>query len=147
MKLAISSARKGNLFNSAIVLEDDKVIATSESLVVTNNDATDHSERMLVSKVCKKKRSNYTPGLTMVTVVEPCLMCLSACSWAGYTQILFIIPTSKYIKKMPWMSDTKDLNKNSVLKHLNNPIKVIHLKELEEKFSKNFEKEMERNLK
>ena len=94
-ELMVNSAKKGNLANSGMVLKNGKTIASAESLVVSNHDATAHSERMLVEEVCKKKKANYTPGLTMVTVVEPCLMCMSACAWAGYKEIAYIIPTKK----------------------------------------------------
>ena len=130
-KLMINSARKGNLANSGLVLEKGKTIASAESLVVTNNDATAHSERMLVEKVCKMKKSNYTPGLTMVTVVEPCLMCMSACAWAGYKEIAFIIPAKKYIDQIPWMAETKGVDKRKIAKSFSEPINLIHLNQYE----------------
>ena len=138
----VRSARKGNLANSALVLEKGKVIASAESLVVSNNDATAHSERMLIEKVCKKKRSHITPGLTMVSVVEPCLMCLSACSQAQYQEIAYIIPAEKYVAKIPWITDTERVNKAKVAKQLSSSIKYIHLKEYEQEFSNIFESEM-----
>ncbi len=146
-KLMRNSANKGNQANSAIVLEHDETIAEAESLVVTNKDATAHSERVLVAQVCRDKGSNSTPGLTMVTVVEPCLMCLSACTWAGYTKIAYIIPADRYVKKIPWVSDTKDLDKSELVKKFTSKIELIHLKELEERFCKIFESEMEWLLK
>ena len=102
-KLMISSARKGNLANSGLVIEGNKTIASSESLVVSKHDATSHSERILVENVCRLKKTNYTPGLTMITVCESCLMCMSACAWAGYKTIAYIIPASKYITKIPYI--------------------------------------------
>ena len=38
-ELMVSSGIKGNLSNSALVIEKNKTIAVSESLVVTNHDA------------------------------------------------------------------------------------------------------------
>ena len=105
------SARKGNLANAGFVLDNKIVVASAESWVVSSSDATAHSERMLVETVCKLKHTNYTPGLTMVSVVEPCLMCMSACSQAGYKEICYIIPAKKYVKKIPWMTDTVIINK------------------------------------
>ena len=48
-KLMKNSAIKGNLENAGMVFENGKAIASAESLVVTNHDATAHSERMLVT--------------------------------------------------------------------------------------------------
>lgn len=137
-----SSARKGNLANSGMVLENGVSIAEAESLVVSNCDATAHSERMLVEKVCKDKKTNYTPGLVMITVCEPCLMCLSACSWAGYDSIVFIIPAKKYFDKIPWLADTLFLDKNNLVKSFTKPLDLIHLNQYEEEFSVVFEEEM-----
>jgi len=146
-ELMVKSAQKGNLANAGFVLENDKIIASAESWVVSSCDATAHSERMLVEIVCKLKHSNYTPGLTMVTVTEPCLMCLSACSWAGYKDIAYIIPAVKYIKKIPWMSEVSGIDKNKLLSQFNNPLTIIHLKEYEQEFSNIFEAEMKELLK
>ena len=138
----INSARKGNLANSGIVLEGGKIIASSESLVVTNMDQTSHSERLLIEKVCRKKRSHVTPGLVMVSVIEPCLMCLSACSQAQYNRICYIIPAKKYVKKIPWITDTKLLDKKVISRKFSHPIEYEHLRDYEDQFSRVFESEM-----
>ena len=140
--LMIKSAQKGNLANGGFVLENGKIIASAESLVVSNADATAHSERMLVEKVCKLKHNNFTPGLTLVTVTEPCLMRLSACSWAGYKEIAYIIPAKKYIDKIPWMAEITKIDKQKIANLFHNPIKLTHIKELENEFNKVFEEEM-----
>jgi tRNA(Arg) A34 adenosine deaminase TadA len=141
-ELMTTSAKKGNLANSGLVLENGKTIATAESWVVSNHDAISHSERMLVQKVCQEKGSNYTPRLTMVTVCEPCLMCMSACAWARYKKIAYIIPASKYIKKIPWMSENTKIDKQEVAKTFSEPLELIHLAQYEDEFSKVFETEM-----
>ena len=138
-KLMKISARKGNLANAGFVLDNKIVVASAESWVVSSSDATAHSERMLVETVCKLKHTNYTPGLTMVSVVEPCLMCMSACSQAGYKEICYIIPAKKYVKKIPWMTDTVIINKILIANQFTSPIKLIYLKEYEEEFSNVFE--------
>lgn len=145
-QLAVNSAQKGNLANSGLVLEGDQVIASAESLVISNTDATAHSERMLVEQVCKLKQANYTPGLTMVTVCEPCLMCLSACAWAGYKSIAFIIPAKKYVNKIPWMTDNSRIDKVEIGKTFNNPVEIIHLNDYETEFSEMFEEQMKELL-
>lgn len=146
-ELIIISAEKGNLANSAMVLEDGETIEYSESLVASSNDATAHAERLLVEKVCKQRESHYTPGLTMVTVVEPCLMCISACSQAGYEEIAYFIPAEKYIDQIGWMSDVKKgINKKDIVKSFKNPIELNHLEEYEKEFSEVFEEAMEDKL-
>lgn len=145
--LMTNSAKKGNLANSGLVLENGKTVASAESWVVTNRDATAHSERMLVEKVGKMKGSNYTPGLTMVTVVEPCLMCMSACSQAGYKEVAYIIPAKRYVDKIAWMTDVKDsLDKQKIAQSFSEPIILTHLAEYEDEFCSVFEKVMQHLL-
>jgi tRNA(Arg) A34 adenosine deaminase TadA len=148
-KLMVESGNKGNLANSGLVIDKNgKTIASSESLVVTNNDATAHSERLLVEKVCKLRKNNYNPGLTMITVVEPCLMCMSACSQAGYDKIAYIIPAKRYVEKIAWMNDVKEnIDKKEIAESFSDPIELIHLSNYEEEFCEVFEKSMEKILK
>lgn len=142
-QLMTNSAEKGNLANAGLVLDGDKMLASAESLVVTNSDATAHSERMLVEKVGGIKKSNYTPGLSMVTVVEPCLMCMSACSQAGYKEIGYIIPASRYVKKIAWMTDVNEtVDKKEIAHSFFEPIQLVHLSEYEEEFCEVFERVM-----
>lgn len=146
--LMVKSAEKGNLANSGIVLENGNTLATEESLVLTNHDATAHSERMLVTKVGGLKKSNYTPGLTMVTVIEPCIMCMGACSQAGYKNILYMIPANKYLEKLGWkMTDSTKTDKQKLAADFSSPILLTHLSDLEEEFSKIFENAMREELK
>ncbi|MFA6004977.1 MAG: hypothetical protein WC775_00640 [Patescibacteria group bacterium] len=146
-ELMENSAQKGNLANSGLVLENGVLIDSAESLVVTNHDASAHSERMLVTKVGQLKGSNYTPGLAMVTVVEPCLMCMSACSQAGYSEIAYIIPASRYVTKMPWITDTTTVDKAALASQFSSKIMLIHLNKYEEEFCRVFEHEMRKFLK
>lgn len=145
----ISSAQKGNLANAALVLDENgQIVASSESLVNTNCDATAHAERLLVEKICKerkirsKKGSSATPGLTMITVCEPCLMCLSACALAEYKTLAYIIPAAKYIEKIPWLSENVKVDKQEIARTFSGPLELIHLGQYEEEFSKVFEEEM-----
>lgn len=137
-----NSAIKGNLANSGMVFENGKMLDSAESWVVTNHDATSHSERILVTRICNAKATNCTPGLVMLTVVEPCIMCMSACSQAGYSEIQYIIPANRYVKKISWITDSVLTDKQMIASQFSNPIKLTHLKEYEEEFCKVFEEAM-----
>lgn len=142
IKLMILSAEKQNLANAGIVLENGEMIASAASLVASNCDATAHSERMLVQEVGITKGTNYTPGLDLITVVEPCLMCMSAASQAGYNKIYYIIPAKKYVEKIPFMTDTLEVEKEDVASKFLEPMELIHLNELEDEFCIVFEESM-----
>jgi tRNA(Arg) A34 adenosine deaminase TadA len=147
-ELMISSARKGNLANAASAVDAmGKTVAVSESLVNTNCDATAHAERLLVEQICKERKSAITSGLSMVTVCEPCLMCMSACAQAGYEAIAYIIPAAKYVDKIPWISENTKIDKQELARTFGNPINLIYLGQYEDEFSKVFEQEMTKFLK
>lgn len=147
VRLMRASARKGNLANAAMVLQRGKMVASAESWVVSSCDATAHSERMLVEQVCKARHSHFTPGLTMVTVVEPCLMCLSACAWAGYECVVYLIPAKRYQERIPWVTDNAWVNKRDLASNFTNPLELVHGVEYEAEFARVFEREMAATLK
>lgn len=140
--LMIVSAQKGNIPNSGLVLEHNTVLATAESWCASACDMTAHSERLLVTLVGQLKHSNYTPGLTMVSVVEPCLMCLSAAAQAGYRELAYIIPAKRYIEKMPYITNDLAIDKQKIAGQFTEPIALTHLTEYEEEFCKVFENSM-----
>lgn len=141
-KLMIISAKKGNLANSGVVLENGKVIASAESLVGSNKDATAHSERMLVQKIGNLKQNNYTPGLTMVSVCEPCVMCIGACTLAGYDKLAYIIPAKKYTDRISFFTNDTKIDKEKLASEFDKTIELIHLIEYKDEFSKVFEEAM-----
>ena len=136
-RLALSSEKKGNLPNGALLLDPNgKVVAESESLPITNLNPTAHSERLLIEKFCKENKSHTMHDYKILTITEPCLMCLSAAQWAELSEIYFIVAAKKYWDKIPWFSECKDIDYAKMAKKFKN-IKVY--KELP-KYSKPFEK-------
>ncbi|GAB4163039.1 MAG: hypothetical protein Fur003_5830 [Candidatus Dojkabacteria bacterium] len=116
-KLMKASAQKGNLANGALLLDkNNKTIGMAESWVVSSCNATAHSEHLLVELACKLQNSHFTRGFKIVSVVEPCLMCLSAASQAGIEELAYIIPAQRFIKEIPWMSDVVGVDKHELCK-------------------------------
>jgi len=139
-KLTILAGKKGNLPNAAIIIDDvGNIIGQSQSLVATNKDATAHAERLLIEKVCKKNKSCVIPQYKLISVFEPCLMCLSAAFWAGIKEAYYIIPASKYWNKIPWASESKKINKQELVSKFSEKIKFIQLKTYERDFEKIFD--------
>ncbi len=147
-KLAISSGKKGNLPNSAIIINKDGVIkGYSESLVATNTDATAHAERLVIEKVCKKNHLPVIPEYNLITILEPCLMCISASYWAGIKNIYYIISSSKFYNDLPWITESKKINKIQLINQFEEKINIIHLKEYETEFIKLFSSYIKRVIK
>jgi tRNA(Arg) A34 adenosine deaminase TadA len=146
--LAIDSAEKNNLPNAALAIKNGKTVESAGSYPASTPDATMHSERALVTKLCKKENKFLLPtGYSVVSVVEPCLMCIGAAYWAGIKKIYYIIPASKYAKKIPWMTESNTLNKLELVKQLNEKMELIHLPEYEDEFKKLFEMYVKKTVK
>ncbi|MFB6088760.1 MAG: deaminase [Candidatus Aenigmatarchaeota archaeon] len=145
--LTKKSATKGNLPNAAIVLEGGEMIASSQSLVASDNNVTSHAELLAIEKICKLRESAWTPGLNLVSVVEPCTMCLSAASQAGYENVYYIIPAKRYEDEVLYITDVQVGFKEGLVKNFKNDINLIYLKGLEEEFSEVFEDVLPDSLK
>ncbi len=141
-----ASAERGNLANAALALEGDTILAHSLSLVASHRDATAHAELMLVREVCALKQCHFTPGLVMVTALEPCLMCLSACAQAGYREVRYIISAERFKDKINYVTDVVQLDKAEVARHFVEPLVFTHMKSLEEEFCVVFEQAMQGSI-
>ena len=134
-KLTILAGKKGNLPNAAIIIDNDgNIIGQSQSLVATSKDATAHAERLVIEKVCKANKSCVIPQYKLISVFEPCLMCLSASFWAGVKEVYYIIPASKYWNEIPWISESKKINKQDLIAKFSEEIRFIHLRSYEKDF-------------
>jgi len=93
MKLAIKEAEKsltnGGAPTSAIIVKDDKVIATGWSMVGVNMDPSGHSELEAIKNACKKLDTLNLNGCTMYSTIETCSMCLGCASWTALSKIVF----------------------------------------------------------
>lgn len=69
-------------------------------------------------------------------------MCLSAASQAGYKELAYIIPASRYITQIPWMSDGLAIDKQALSQQFSNPIQLTHLDAYEQEFCEVFEQAM-----
>lgn len=86
MKLAIEISRHsiengGGPFG-AVVVKDDKLVATGANRVTVIKDPTAHAEVMAIREACIKLATFDLSGCVIYTSCEPCPMCLSAMYWA-----------------------------------------------------------------
>src|SRR6516164_3397658 len=83
IELAVENVRlqRGGPFG-ALVVRDDKLIATGVNLVTSINDPTAHAEIMAIRNACRELNSFQLTGCELYTSCEPCPMCLGAIYWA-----------------------------------------------------------------
>ncbi|SMN11126.1 tRNA-specific adenosine-34 deaminase [uncultured Candidatus Thioglobus sp.] len=93
MQLALEQARLAQAMNEvpvgAVLVQDDKLIASAHNQPISNNDPTAHAEIQLL-RVAGKKLNNYRlPNTTLYVTLEPCTMCLGAMMHARISRVVF----------------------------------------------------------
>lgn len=66
----------------ALIVKDDRIIATGVNSVTATNDPTAHAEIVAIRAACQTLRSFQLTGCSIYTTCEPCPMCLGAIYWA-----------------------------------------------------------------
>ncbi len=83
-------ARKGHAAPIvAAVMEGDEVVAWGDNEVHLDHDPSRHAEIVAIAAACKTRESTDLAGLTLVTTLQPCEMCLAAMRFAGIERLIF----------------------------------------------------------
>jgi guanine deaminase len=83
----VTSGRGGPF--GAVIVCDDKIIATGANLVTATNDPTAHGEIVAIRNACTALKSFQLKGCHVYTSCEPCPMCLAAIYWARCDAIFY----------------------------------------------------------
>ena len=62
----------------AVIVKDNKIIATSYNKKEKNKNAIKHAEIDVINKACKKLHTWHLEDCILYTTLEPCLMCSGA---------------------------------------------------------------------
>lgn len=87
--LAVENIKNGGGPFGAVIVKDDKVVATGVNRVTANNDPTAHAEVSAIRAACTKLGTFDLSGCVIYTSCEPCPMCLGAIYWARIDKIYY----------------------------------------------------------
>ena len=87
--LSVQNLKKGGGPFGAVIVKDNKVIATGVNRVTSHNDPTAHAEIVAIRCATRKLHSFNLQGCTIYTSCEPCPMCLAAIYWAHLDKIYY----------------------------------------------------------
>lgn len=73
----------------ALIVKDNKLIASSGNMVTSTLDPTAHAEVMAIRQACKKLNDFQLHDCVLYTSCEPCPMCLGAIYWARLKKVYF----------------------------------------------------------
>ncbi|MBC77167.1 MAG: tRNA-specific adenosine deaminase [Halobacteriovoraceae bacterium] len=95
LDLAKAAVESGNHPFGALLVKDDRVVATSKNEVVVLHDVTAHAELRLIQKAQVELTAEELKDCTLYTSTEPCAMCSGAIYWAGISKVVYGCSTSQ----------------------------------------------------
>ena len=89
IRLADESVERGGGPFGAVIVKDNKIIASGSNCVTLDNDPTAHAEVSAIREACRVLGTFNLEGCILYTSCEPCPMCLGAIYWAGISGIYY----------------------------------------------------------
>ena len=87
--LAKKAALKGEIPVGAVIVKDQKIIASGMNVRESKKNAIWHAEMVAIDKACKALGDWRLEGCTLFVTLEPCMMCLGACANARIDKVVF----------------------------------------------------------
>lgn len=87
--LSIQNIEEGGGPFGALIVKDNKVIATGVNRVTVNHDPTAHAEMQAIRKAAALLSDFDLAGCEIYSSCEPCPMCLGAIYWAHLDALYF----------------------------------------------------------
>lgn len=93
MKKALLEAEiafeKGEIPVGAVIVIDNRVIASSHNLTEMLHDVTAHAEMQSITAAANFLGGKYLKDCTLYVTLEPCQMCAGALYWSQISKIVF----------------------------------------------------------
>ncbi|MBK8599210.1 MAG: nucleoside deaminase [Flavobacterium sp.] len=93
MKKALQEAElafdKGEIPVGALIVIDNRVIASSHNLTEMLHDVTAHAEMQSITAAANFLGGKYLKGCTLYVTLEPCQMCAGALYWSQISKIVY----------------------------------------------------------
>jgi tRNA(adenine34) deaminase len=93
MKKALQEAElafdKGEIPVGAVIVIDNRVIASSHNLTEMLHDVTAHAEMQSITAAANFLGGKYLKGCTLYVTIEPCQMCAGALYWSQISKIVY----------------------------------------------------------
>jgi tRNA(Arg) A34 adenosine deaminase TadA len=93
LQLALEQAKlsmeKGGFPAGSVIVKNREVIGTGISIGNILHDPTSHGEINAIRNACQNIFSSDLSECIIYSSLEPCLMCLNACSWANLPKVVY----------------------------------------------------------
>ena len=99
MRRALQEAKaaydEGEIPIGAVVVCQDRVIASAHNLTETLHDVTAHAEMQAITAAANELGGKYLTDCTLYVTVEPCAMCAGALGWSQIPRIVYGCPDDR----------------------------------------------------
>lgn len=89
IRLSVENVNNGGGPFGAVIVKEEKIIATGVNRVTDHNDPTAHAEVNAIRNACKVLNTYDLSGCDIYSSCEPCPMCLGAIYWAHLSKLVF----------------------------------------------------------
>lgn len=89
IRLSVENVKAGGGPFGAVIVKDDRVIATGVNRVTLLNDPTAHAEVSAIRAAADKLQTFDLSGCEIYSSCEPCPMCLAAIYWARIDRLYY----------------------------------------------------------
>ena len=86
---AAEAGERGEVPVGAVVVRDDRLLATAGNASIAEHDPAGHAEVVALRAAARGVRNYRLTGATLYVTVEPCLMCVGAALHARVERLVF----------------------------------------------------------
>jgi len=110
---AAVAAIEGEVPVGAVVVVDNKIIATGYNRSVSDSDPSGHAEIVALRSAARRVGNHRLINATLYVTLEPCVMCVGAIAQARIARVVF----GAYDKKAGALGSVEDLGDSRALNH------------------------------
>lgn len=99
LKLSEKASKKNEVPVSALIVKDNKIIATAYNRRNKSNFIGDHAEMLVIKKTSAKLKTWHLNECDMYVTLKPCNMCMAAINQARIKNVYYLIDKPDYKKE------------------------------------------------
>lgn len=126
--LSKQSVENGGYPVGALVVYDGEVVGRGFSNGKVLCDATSHAEIAAIREASEKLQERNLTDCVLYSSMEPCVMCLMACSWAYITKICYACKSDQVMSRFCEGNHDNEALNNDMYK----PLEYIYMDEYQQ---------------
>ena len=96
LKLAEKASHENEVPIGAVIVKDQKIIASAYNQTEKNGSFTAHAELLCLQEAAVFLKTKYLKDCDLYITLEPCLMCLTAARLSRINAIYYLVASEKF---------------------------------------------------